>query len=98
IDKIRCHVAGDMQQRRTAIPRLNNRSRSIAGTGTRTRQRHPELSRNSRVCIRHIDCGAFVAGRYNAESTMTLERGIKGNVLEADDSENGIDANSLQLL
>src|SRR6516165_754075 len=53
-------VACHMQQRRTAIPRFDDRARGVAGARAGTCEGDAELSRDARIRVGHIDGGSFV--------------------------------------
>src|SRR5437868_3625030 len=98
LDVRRSNVSRDMQQRRTAVPRFNDCAGSVACAGSGARECNTQFPGNPRVGIGHIDNSAFMSRRDNMKSTMPFESIVKRNVVDADNSENGIDADSLELL
>src|SRR5262249_8610569 len=91
-------VSGYVQQWRSAIPRFDDCTGGVACAGTRAGQCHTEFAGDTGVRICHVHGSAFMPRRHDTASAMPLESIVKRNVMDADDAENGVGTDPLQLL
>ena len=94
----RSDLAGDMKQRRSTIPRFDDRAGGVSRARARARERDAEFAGHARIRIGHVHDSAFVPGRDHAKSAVPLNRVVKRNVVNADDAEYRIDADPLQFV
>src|SRR6185369_12925424 len=74
----------NMKHRPAAVPRLDDRSSSVACSRARTRQCNSQLSGNARKRIGHVDDRRFVPRRNHTKTAVSLQRIVNRKVVNAD--------------
>ena len=92
VQRFRLDVAGQVEQRGAGVLGLHERAGGVAGAGAGAGDGDAEAAAGAGVGVGHVHGAGLAAGGDGADAAVAGERVVDGEVGNANDAEDGIDA------